>query len=129
MEVRHDGLFWRSLFPYATAYADLELLQKLEPKHDLYFCTSRPGATTKQQSEVWLRAQGMQNPTVVVSNNKTAFCAAIRADIIIDDLPENLLAQHLTVKQVLFRRPYNRGYHGYFSATVDSIREALSDVD
>ena len=127
-EVIHSSLFWKALFPYATAIADLEYLNQLQSKHDIYFVTTRPGDTAKQQSEAWLRGNGVDNPTVVICGAKAAFCTAVHADIIIDDKPENLLNQSYKVQTALFKRPYNEGYWDYFNKTVSTVREALADV-
>lgn len=126
-EVENSGLFWRSLHPYATAWDDLEFLQNQSRKHDIYFVTSRPGKTAKDESEQWLVGHGFKLPTVIISHDKQAFCAAVKANIIIDDKPDNLFG-HNDVKTALFRRPYNDDFTTAFSMNVNSFREALKDV-
>lgn len=127
-EVCNSGLFWRSLHPYATAWDDLEFLQNISRKHDVYFVTTRPGDTAKDESQQWLIGHGFKLPTVIISSDKQAFCAAVKANIIIDDKPDNLFGQPHFTKTALFRRPYNDEYDTAFSMNVNSYREALRDV-
>lgn len=126
-EVCNSGMFWRSLHPYATAWDDLEFLQNNSRKHDIYFVTTRPGATAKDESEQWLVGHGFKLPTVIISHDKQAFCASVKANIIIDDKPDNLFG-HNDVKTALFCRPYNKDFREAFTMNVNSYREALKDV-
>lgn len=127
-EVKNSGMFWRSLYPYATAWDDLEFLQNQSRKHDIYFVTTRPGKSAKDESEQWLAGHGFKLPTVVISGDKAEFCKSVKADIIIDDKPENLYEQPFNVKTALFRRPYNAHVEGVFNLDVATVREALRDV-
>lgn len=127
-EVRNSGVFWRGLFPYATAWEDLELLNSKRDAWDIYFLTTRPGKTAKMESEAWLAQHGFKNPTVVISGDKQLFCEAVTASMIIDDRIDNLMNQSGAVKTALFKRPYNEGYRGIFNMDVSSLREALKDV-
>lgn len=128
-EVKHSGVFWRSLFPYPNGYADVEHLNILQRTHEIYFVTSRPGVTAKRESEEWLRGMGFNGPTVIIcdSHSKADFVQAVKIDMVIEDKPETLLDCNNT-HTVLVRRPYNKGYWGYFNDTVDSVREAVRDV-
>jgi hypothetical protein len=68
---------------------------------------------------------------VIVTANKGLICKGLNADMIIDDSPDNLLdvfGASINTKCVLFKRPYNVGFHKYFFGTVDTIREAVKDV-
>lgn len=129
-EVRHSGVFWKSLFPLPNGYADIEHLNFLQKNHDIYFVTSRLGPTAKRETEEWLRGQGFDNPTVVIcdSHNKADLVQAVKIDMIIEDRPETLLNCELGVIKVLVRRSWNVGYWNYFDKTVDSVREAVKDV-
>lgn len=126
-EVKNSGMFWRSLYPYVTAWDDLEFLQSLSKKHDIYFVTTRPGNTAKDESEQWLIGHGFKRPTVIISYDKPLFCAAVKANIIIDDKPDNMREAN-GVETMLFCRPYNVAEQGSFSRNVNSYREALKDV-
>lgn len=129
-EAKFSGLFWRSLFPYASAWKDLEYLDSLRSSNDIYFVTSRPGPTAKVETEDWLAGHGYPKPTVIISNSqrKKDFCYAAEIDVLVEDKPETLLDLPLTVKSVLIQRPYNAGYWGYFNVTASTVREGLSNV-
>ncbi len=130
-EVENSGYFWKLLFPYATAQEDMKLLEALSHRHEIYYLTNRAGKTAKQETEEWLSSRGITNPTVVVCRNKGTFCKAVGVDIIVDDLPDNLLeafGASLGTKCILLKRPYNRGFWNYFFGTVSTVREALKDV-
>ena len=130
-EVKASGFFWKMLFPYPSAHEDLKFLESLKPKHEIYFITSRLGGTAKPETEEWLAARGITNPTVIISSKKGLVCKGLEADVIIDDSPDNLLdvfGASINTKCVLFNRPYNVGYRNYFWGTCDSIREGLKNV-
>ena len=126
-EIKHSGLFWRSLFPYPTAWEDLSTLYDLRKQHDIYFVTARPGLTAKQESEEWLRGHGFPGATVIIAIEKELIVNAVKADCIIDDNPKNLLYQTNT-KTILFKRPYNKLYWNSFNQTVTTVREALDGL-
>lgn len=128
IEAENSGSFWSTLHPYTTAYADLDCLNGLRSRHDIYFVTNRPGPTAKQESEAWLGLHGYTGATVVVSGRKGEFCEAVGASLIIDDMPGNLLTQWSEVQKALFKRPYNKTYWNYFTKTVETVREALDGV-
>jgi len=130
-EIIHGGLFWRSLFPYATGNSDLIYLNSLQKKHDIYFVTSRPGVTAKWQSEEWLRAHGVANPTVVVTPkhaSKKLIVQAVDIKLVVEDKPETLLDLPLGVVTVLMKRPYNKAYWGTFERSVNSVKEGLEGL-
>lgn len=129
-EVRHSGLFWKSLFPLPNGYADLEHLNFMQKQHDIYFVTSRPGATAKRETEEWLRGHGYDNPTVVICDStlKAKFVEAVGIQMVIEDKPETLLKMPFGVRTALVKQPWNKGYWGYFNATVESVREAVQHV-
>lgn len=121
VEVENSGVFWVSLFPYATAYEDFKALQNFDG--NLYFCTKRPGKSAKWETEQWLRGHGFKNPTVVIGENKLAFCESVGATMIVDDKPENLMG--LEDIAVLFKRPWNAHWRGHVPE-VNSYKEALN---
>ncbi len=124
-EVRNSGEFWKSLHPYATAHADIQFLQQLQSKHDIYFATNRPGSTAKQESEWWLDRWGFEKPTVVVTGRKKEFCHSVDAYALVDDLPGNMFGLEAPTKPILFKRPYNYDSWDHYT-TVNTIREALN---
>jgi uncharacterized HAD superfamily protein len=129
-EAKNSGVFWQSLFPYPTAWKDLEFLQSRRYFHDIYFVTSRPGRSAKQETEEWLKGHGFPSPTVVISSAhlKHKFCDAVGADVMIEDKPETLLDLNHHTQTMLIKRPYNVGYWDYFNKTGESVREVLDHV-
>src|SRR5512146_482983 len=65
--ITHDPRFWSRLAPREDARTlALVVDQNFQDRHDLYFITSRPGATAKAQTETWLRRHcGIEYPTVL----------------------------------------------------------------
>lgn len=126
VEIENSGVFWVSLFPYPTAYEDFRALQDFGG--DLYFCTKRPGKQAKWETEQWLRGHGFKNPTVVICEDKEAFCDSVKATAIVDDKPGNLSEPEFEFpwKRILFKRPWNTEFWGKFDLAVDSYKEALN---
>lgn len=125
-EVTASENFWATLNPMTNAYLDVQQLRKAHQLgHYIYFCTTRPGVLAKHQTERWLEMLHFENPTVVVCGEKGLFCQSVKADLIIDDKPENLMAC-LPTKRALFRHEYNREHWNTFDMTVNTVREALA---
>lgn len=120
-DIKADDAFWRSLKPYDDIS---ESMSGLRWRHacgdDIYFITARPGATTKRQTEQWLLAR--QNylvpfgPTVLMSGDKGACCAALKLDYYLDDKFENAVDAAVpwgydpkdgSTKSYLLTRPWN----------------------
>ena len=127
-EVRLCGTFWRSLPPYPTAWEDIRSLQRLATQgHWVYFVTTRIGKTAKQETEGWLWQHGMDGATVIVTDKKHLVSEAVKADLIVDDKPSNLLGHPTGCRLALMRRPYNIQEQGQFHS-VSTVREALALV-
>lgn len=92
--------------------------------NEIYYITSRPGYTSKIQTELWLKARGVMNPTVLISSNKGPIAAGLGLDVFIDDKPENIsdVIKHSSARCYLLDYPYNR--HASF-VRVNSLTEAL----
>lgn len=132
-EAKSCGYFWKMLPPYPSFYEDIRLIDKLRNQgHEIYFITTRSGATAKLESEQWLSERGMGCPTVIMAPNKEdkgAICRVLGVDWMIDDSPDVLLKMPIAItKSAMVARPWNVGYNGYFNKTVSSVREALADV-
>lgn len=108
---KKDPAFWSCLSPMSGAREALKLLKRMSYENDVYFITSRPGNTAKQQTEDWIEALGYSGPTVILSFHKGLVCAGINIDHFIDDKPDN----HIDVQKYrgtkcsyyLIDAPYN----------------------
>lgn len=105
--------FWARLSPYTDIFdSSIYLRDAMAAGHDVYFVTSRPGLTSKRQTETWLWQQGFPNPTVLISSAKAAIAGALKFDAYIDDRWENAVGVAGTnTKSVLLNRPWNAGYN------------------
>lgn len=130
-EAENCGYFWKMLHPYPTVHADLKRLDYLRGcGHEVYFVTHRRGKTAKVETEDWLSARGMTNPSVIIceGDKKGDLCATLGINLIVDDAPSTLLKVPEGIKTILMARPWNKDYQEYFNQTVTSIREALDVV-
>lgn len=91
--IKESEGFWVNLRPYKEVQRIYQRLYDITcgaELHDVYFITSRPGKSSKIQTEAWL-AGGMQIqiPTVLISSDKGACARALNLDLYIDDRTEN----------------------------------------
>lgn len=91
--IKNSPIFWKSLLPLPGVY-DLELvIRAIEDSHDVYYVTSRVGATAKRQSEHWIRTHlkydSMNDPTVLISGKKGAIANALNIDVFVEDNRDN----------------------------------------
>jgi len=133
---------WRHIAGSPTIWADLQpyeenvtalatCIQEIEKQHDVYFITSRPGATAKRQSEAWLKRyfsyEGHVLPTVMLCTLKGSACRALNLDCYIDDNLDNVLevqADHPKTRVYLLNKNYNRG-DAQNAIRVDTLKEML----
>jgi uncharacterized protein len=114
--IKRSPSFWYGLGPLDGCTTLSLVLPALEDRHDVYFVTSRPGATAKRQSEAWLyrhlpyRDMGL-HPTVLISSAKGAAAKALALDCYLDDNRDNAIdvAVSSTARSYLLDRPYNQG--------------------
>lgn len=91
-QVWSDSSFWQSLDEEPYGSEAVNKLDKLAfSGHDIYFITNRSGVRAKLQTERWLEARGMYNPTVLVTGDKIPVVRALKLDAYIDDKPETLI--------------------------------------
>lgn len=124
--------FWRSMRPLKDARFAIKVLADVSWMTDVYFITSRPGKTSKQQTESWLRAYGYyQAPTVLISeNSKGLIAAGLGLDVFVDDKLENceeVLIARPACRVFLVDAPWNRTRE-IGASRVSSVFEALSTV-
>lgn len=115
--IEESDWFWSCLAPYDETNEAMAYLRDHQMAgNDVYFVTSRPGRTAKAQTEHWLGqwwgwGRTATIPTVLISSDKGLCAVALKMDVYIDDLWENVLdvAQTKT-HAVLMDRPWNRAY-------------------
>ncbi len=93
-DVWQSPTFWQYLGEEAHASETVTLLDKLAfLGHDVYFITHRKGVKVKLQTERWLEARGMYNPTVLVcEGDKVPLYGALGLTAAVDDKLETLNA-------------------------------------
>jgi len=111
-DIKRDPLFWSSLPAYVGAWDAINLLRLREQVYgdEVYFITARPGYRTKQQTELWLRANSGDptwTATVLISSDKGSCAKALRLDKYIDDRLENVLATCPHCQTYLMDRTWN----------------------
>lgn len=103
--------FWMGLPPLMSE-DERERLRHLALNEEVYFVTNRLGIDVKYQTEWWLRARGIYNPTVIISENKGEIARALDATFAIEDKAGNAtyIAYHTKnrTKSYLIDRPYNQ---------------------
>ena len=121
--VKDSPFFWRDLGEFRWTKPVLTLLGKKQRMlgDEVYFVTARPGTRVKAQTELWLRARGYRNPTViVVTKKKWGVVNDLAADVVVDDKPKILTdihARHTTsVRCYLQVHPYNMLFAGEHAA-------------
>ncbi len=115
--IRGSKSFWYGLGTTEHLTTLYLLLPELEHRHDVYYITSRPGATAKRQTEAWLMRylpyeQYEVSPTVLIAHKKGAAALALGLDCYIDDNYDNAVdvaVSSLTTRTYLLDRAYNQG--------------------
>jgi uncharacterized HAD superfamily protein len=83
----------------------------------------------KYYSEIWLGAHGMQNPTVIISNDKGPIAKGLNLDIFIDDKPENIIDVVTAApkcKCYIINKPYNQTFiDANLCERVNNVQEVL----
>ena len=101
--------FWATLAPLSDVR--LGFVQKcIEDGHEVYFITSRPGLTAKEQTEKWGQVHFEQPINVIVSSEKGKWCKTLGLDVYVDDRGENIIdVEHTSplTRAYLLNRPYN----------------------
>ena len=131
--IKKSTTFWTTLEPLA-AYEEFECIQYLTYCCEVYFATHRVGTDVKEQTEVWLRSQGIARGTVIVTPLKGQVADAIKATHLIDDKAGNAIYtayQSPHTKSYILDRTYNRFDHrivGRRVTRVGSIAEFFSHL-
>lgn len=121
LSISASPLFWRALSPLpgvTDALRRLDTWAHDAPARSVYFLTSRVGIYAKQQTESWLREQGVRNPTVLLADGsrKSLLADGLSLTALIDDCPENLILRPGSMTApVLCPHAYNASVRALFS--------------
>ena len=122
--IKASPTFWQDLPTLLTEH-ERDEVRRLIRTFDVKFVTSRPGINTKQQTEAWLHACGLDGGTVVVAENKLPLLMALQPVAILEDKPSTIREARKAGLPVCVRDwPYNRslGTEDY-TQRVSSITE------
>lgn len=129
-----DSLFWINLEP--LQHQDIyDWISDMARERNVYFVTSRPGAWAKPQTESWLRARGVENPTVIISSLKGEVAKSLEADYSIEDKAGNaVMIKYWSPKthSYILDWPYNRFNQDILGSKVrrvDGVGQFLEDVE
>ena len=126
--IKQSDSFWYDLETLASS-EDLLRVGSLQAQHDVYFTTSRPGKSSKIQTEMWLQKYNVFNPTVIVTNKKGEVAKVLGADYAIDDKAGNaIVIPYFSPKtrSYLLGAKYNQFDHAVVGAKVRRVSK-LSD--
>jgi 5'(3')-deoxyribonucleotidase len=131
--IKDSTSFWRHMGALPDARLALKILADASWASDVYFVTSRPGNSSKQQTEDWLRAHGYYtSPTVLIANgNKGLLSSGLGLEVFVDDKLENcedVLVTSPACQVFLVDAPWNRSREVAGAKRVKSVVEALSIV-
>jgi hypothetical protein len=117
--------FWESL----PACVDQETLDRIddiieEGHAEIYFVTNRSSKHAKRQTENWLIAHGIENPTVITTGMKAEVAKAIGIHYSLEDKPSNadmIAWWSQDTQSFILTRPYNSGVHAPQSKKVKRV--------
>lgn len=127
-DVHRNDKFWQYLSEVPYGAVAVGMLDKLAFRgHDVYFVTQRDGTNAKQQTERWLEARGMYNPTVLICGDKIPVLKALKIDMFVDDRPETLIdaAKVGGLRTYAKLTSYNAGTKPWNVVGVKHVYEAL----
>ena len=124
-EIKASSTFWTDLPSLMSGNEQLRL-EQLCARYDVYFCTSRPGIRTREQTQGFLEARGVYNPAVIVLPTlatKGEMAHALGAEYSIEDKAGNAVCiDYMSkAKSYLIDRPYNQFNHEALGSNVRRI--------
>lgn len=127
-----DGTdFWWRLPAHADRPTFIRI-NNLQDERDVYFVTNRPGRWAKWQTESWLLAHGIWNPTVIVTDLKALPAQATGAGYAIEDKPGNAVMisyVNRAIRSFLIDLPYNRINHDMIGGRVERVNTLSEFLD
>jgi hypothetical protein len=131
--IKSDYQFWQSLQPLPGGTAMLRTLKAAEFERDaeIYFITSRPGRTAKEQTEWWLQTRGFSHATVMIARGEKGFFAnGLGLTHFVDDKPENCESVKIArpgAHNYLLSCRYNESAHDRLKAQGIHVINSLSE--
>jgi len=117
--------WWTLLRPIPESRV-FKRINAMQNSHDVYFVTARPGLAVKQQTETWLRLQGIEDPAVILSSKKGETASVLGADFSVEDKAGNAVYisyQSPQTKSFIVDRPYNQFDPQMIGSKVVRIKE------
>lgn len=134
--IRRDKWFWYRLPSLPDMHVLEFLWTRLRSDHEVYFITNRVGDRAKHQTEEWLRARGIDIPTVIITSKKGETAKLLNLDAYVDDNWDNVIdvgVQCPACQTFLIDRAYNRpnspGVTSYAHSAVDRVIRVASLSD
>lgn len=130
-EIKSDPLFWYRLPSLATREEFRMLRNLMIPSNEIYFVTSRPGETSKWQTEAWLFDRLEMQATVIVTAEKGGFAKLIEPDWSLEDRDMNAYKIGREIganRSFIIDRPYNRSLHHMSARRVKTVKEFLQAI-
>jgi len=135
MEGKHVVEVWQHIHKSRTFWQDLPTMISMNEtgqlvdlcaRNEVYFCTSRPGVRTREQTMEWLMRAGIDNPAVIVLPTlatKGMIAKAIGAEYSIEDKAGNAvcISYMSDATSYLIDRPYNQFNHDALGSKVRRI--------
>lgn len=129
--------FWSSLPAIEGGAEAVKQLNKLSKNgHDVYFLTHRSGKDAKRQTEEWLRAHGMETPTVLLTGDKLPVILSLGIKFFVDDRLETVNFAYRTIRDLgrdcqvyLKNTPYNQIGREKGLKALPSVIDALKDAE
>lgn len=127
--IRMSKCFWEELSPYEDNLLPFrDYILDSDRNDEIYFITTRPGTCVKAQTESWLYINGLDNPTVLLSDYKGHIAFGLDLHCFVDDKLENILSvqEHSPSTRVyLVDKLYNRAGRNDKIKVIDNMREFL----
>lgn len=128
--------FWAKLQAYPGTKETLTQLNAFARAGDeVYFMTARRGFKAKAQTEKWLYENGVDFPTVLLSQDKLPLIKNLKVGFFIDDRPETIhevsewaMREQKQIHIFLQKQPYNEGVYANNVRPVESLKRALQEV-
>ena len=135
-EILNSYTFWSGL-PSMMSGDDTLRLRDLCDRREVYFCTSRPGIRTREQTQCFLEQRGVENAAVIVlptHATKGEMAHALSAEYSIEDKAGNAvcISYMSEATSYLIDRPYNQFNHealGSKVRRVTTLEQYFDDIE
>jgi hypothetical protein len=131
-----DDAFWWMRVPPLEEPRTFSRINALQGSHHVLFVTARVGRHAQWQTQQWLKALGVYESNVVVTDKKGEVAAAVGAHYHVDDKPENAacvhwIADRVPCKSYFVEHEYRQGgpWLPEKIKRIKSVNEYLEDIE